>query len=298
MLHANLKTTFTLIFVTGFISFSIAQSKPFYYAPDYLRKTDNDRLKYDLEHGRDVPYFNGITSKENQTSSTGSQAVGNFMKITNFDQTAVNKTETGKMLLSRYAAEAEQGNEEKMIYMALTYRVFLQDEKNEIMWLNRLVEKNNMYALMRRGDLFEDAKDIHSSIKLYEQAAATGNDVAMVGLAEKYILYVKDEIKKPVELLTAAAAKDNMEACMVLGNLYNGLYGKQYPREYAKAMNFYLKYLQLSDKQTDSDIIDLRSKIMQSIAVMYKNGNGVAADEKAYRQWMKRSNKEEKRSKG
>jgi|GEM_PF-5166575 len=300
MIFLHLKTSIALGFFIGSMAFTTAQSNqttpPVFQPPDPMLMIENERLSYDIQHGREV-YVNGISPQETSSTGSTSQTVGNFLRITNFDKTSWNKTETGKLLVSKYAAEADKGNEEKMMYMALTYRIFLNDEKNEIVWLDKLVAKNNMYALMRRGDLFEDAKNIDNSVILYRKAVASGNDVAMVGLAEKYMLHVKNEIYKPVELLTAAAAMNNAEACMVLGNLYNGIYGKQYPQDYTKAMNFYLKYLQLSDKPLDSDIIAERSKVMESIALMYKNGNGVAIDNTVNRQWIKRSKKEEKKLK-
>ncbi len=50
-------------------------------------------------------------------------------------------------------------------------------------------------------------------------------------------------------------------------------------------MNLFLKSLQISEgKQTNHDVYSQRSEAMKSIALIYKNGNGVAKDNAAYRQ--------------
>lgn len=232
-------------------------------------------------------------------NSNTNLTISDFLKGINFDNISRNlnnETETGKMLINKYIADAEKGNEDKMLYMALTYRIYLQDQKNEIVWLDKLVIKNNDYAMMRRGDLYEDANDITNSIALYQKAVQLGNATAMVGLAEKYILHMRNEINKPVELLGAAAEKNNAEACMELANLYTGMYGKQYPLDNVKALNLYLKYLQLSDDtQNNRDVSSQRSTVMKSIATLYKNGDGVTKDNSAHRQWMKKAKLEDEK---
>ena len=257
---------------------------------------------------QDLPMFDkGGYLKENDkengfsysNNSKINSSIRNFFAGKNYDKIIKNladEVETGNMLINKNADDAAKGNEEKMLYMALTYRIYLHDPKNEIVWLDKLVSKDNDYAIMRRGDLYEDAKDIPNSIALYQKAVQLGNTTAMVGLAEKYILYERDNVQKPVELFTASVNKNNMEGCMELANLYTGMYGKQYPLDYVKAMNLYLKYLQLTDDINSSKyIFTQRATTMKSIAMLYKNGNGVAKDNSAWRQWMRKSKAEDKK---
>ena len=235
-------------------------------------------------------------SSDNNNTSSKSSIGGYFKLINNYKTIGIpnNDTEMGKYFINKFSVDAEKGNEEKMFYLALAYRIYLHDEKNEIVWLDKLVAKNNDYALVRRGDLFEDANDVKSCIALYQKAVALNDTVAMVSLAEKYILHVRDEVNKPVELLEAAAAKHNIEACIDLANLFTGMFGKQYPIDYTKAMNLYLKSLRLSEgKKTNSDIAQ-RSAVMKSIATLYQNGNGVPKNKATSRHWMKKAKATEK----
>ncbi len=301
----------TLAFFAGYITSSAQQTTtptPMVPTPTSLLNNNQypdawSQERYGLKPERfdSRAAFNNSGKTYSDNSNTNI-TIGEFFSSIDYDKVTgkiKEETEIGKTLINKYGAEAEKGNEQHILYMALTYRIYLHDERNEIVWLDKLVTKNNDYAMMRRGDLFEDAKDINSSITLYEKAVALGNSTAMVGLAEKYIIHVRGEINKPVELLATAAAKNNIEACMELANLYSGMYGKQYPLDHSKAMNLYLQYLQLSDGgQTNSDILAWRSAAMKTIAMLYKNGNGVTKNNAAYRLWMKKEKAEQEKYKG
>jgi TPR repeat protein len=255
---------------------------------NYLDTYDGRLAFYDAEHAT------GRYNIKNQTESSlnTSNSITDFFKETNTYERNGEK-QTGKKIIKKYKAEAEKGNEQNMLYMTLAYRLYLNDEPHEIIWLDKLVAINNEYALMRRADIYEDAKNINKSMQLYQQAVKAGNSVAMVGLAEKYLVYVKEQINKPVELLKAAVEKDNMEAAYMLANLYYGFYGKQYPVDYEKGLSLYLKFLQLSDvKSKDKQVITQRVTVMKNIALFYKNGTGVAKDNAAFELWMKKSKEE------
>src|SRR4051812_49188413 len=111
MAPANLKTLVTLVFFTGYISVTTAQTPN--QQPDPLLKSEHDRLSYDIQHGREAPNVNGISYKESRTISTGSsgKTIRDFFKNVNVDKAGGNgnETETGKSLISKYSADAEQG---------------------------------------------------------------------------------------------------------------------------------------------------------------------------------------------
>ena len=238
-------------------------------------------------------FNNDADKKENALNNVHSVTLREFFKtvdLNKFDGDIEKGKRIGNLFINKNSADAEKGDEVKMMYMALTYRVYLKDLENEIVWLDKLVEKGNDYAMMRRGDLYEDEININKSVYLYNKLVSKGNSVAMVGLAEIYILHFRQDIITPVTLLNAAINKNNTEAFIDLANLYSGEYGTQYPQDYKKAMELYLQALKINEEvKYNKEVMIQRRTIMEHIAMLHKNGNGVDKSNAEYRKWMKMS---------
>ena len=149
----------------------------------------------------------------------------------------------------------------------------VQDPERAAYWSEIAAQAGDPQALRQQAQQVENT-DADLAAQTYRQAAANGDPVAIVWLADQE--FARNNFDAGFALLVRAAAAGSSNAALRLGRM--SAFGDGVPQDFGKAFEYYMRGAELGNTEA-----------MFWVGMAYRQGLGVAQDEAKAQEWLDRA---------